>query len=141
MTRQEQIKKIIDYFKDNREKANLYIEELNYYTDFLGDDCYYYMEDLPEYFKNDVENLLNRIYFGYDEDNSTDDQEAPFNPMRDFFKYNAYGNLISSDYKDYSSYIDENLIQGLEKYRNIIYQLDNDPKLHELFNELEGMEG
>lgn len=136
MTRQEQIKKIITYLEENEEVANNCIEQLDDYDGYLNDDRYYYMEELPQFYENDVENLLDRVYFGYDEDYTTEEQEAPFNPTRDYFKYNGYGNLVSSNYKDYSSYIDDYLIEELEKYRSDIYEIDDNIDLSILFNDL-----
>lgn len=137
MTRQEQIKKIITYLEENEEAAANCIEQLDNYNGFLDFNRYYYMEELPQFYENDVENLLERIYFGYDEDYSTEEQKAPFNPLRDFFKYNAYGNLVSSNCKDYLSYIDDYLIEELETNRSDIYEIDDNIDLHVLFDELE----
>lgn len=137
MTREKKIEEIIKYLEENEEAAINCIEQLDDYNGFLNDDRYYNMEDLPMFYENDVENLLNRVYFGYDEDYSTDEQKAPFSPMRDFFKYNAYGNLVSSNYKDYSSFIDDYLIEELEKYKSDIYEIDDNIDLNILFNDLE----
>lgn len=137
MTRQEQIKKIITYLEENEEAAINCIEQLDDYNGFLDYNRYYNMEDLPMFYENDVENLLDRIYFGYDEDYSTTDKTTKFNPMRDYFKYSGYGNLVSSSEKDYSAFIDEYLIEELEDHRNDIYEIDDNLDLSVLFDELE----
>lgn len=137
MTRQEQIKKIITYLEENEEAAANCIEQLDDYNGFLDFNRYYNMEDLPMFYENDIENLLERIYFGYDEDYGMEDKTSQFNPNREYFKYSGYGNLVSSSEKDYSSFIDDSLIEELEKYRDDIYELDENIDLSVLFNELE----
>lgn len=137
MTRQDKINEIKKYLENNEEALNNCIEELDSYNGYLNDDRYYYMEELPQFYENDVENLLDRVYFGYDEDYSTEEQKAPFNPLRDYFKYNGYGNLVSSNYKDYSSYIDDYLIEELENHKSDIYEIDDNIDLNILFNDLD----
>lgn len=137
MTRQEQIEKIITYLEENEEAAANCIEQLDDYNGFLDFNRYYNMEDLPIFYENDIENLLDRVYFGYDEDYSTEEQKATFNPLRDYFKYNGYGNLVSSNYKDYSSYIDDYLIEELENHKRDIYEIDDNIDLNILFNDLD----
>lgn len=136
MTRQEQIKKIMTYLEENEEAAANCIEQLDDYNGFLDFNRYYNMEDLPMFYENDVENLLERIYFGYDEDYSVNDKTTKFNPMRDYFKYSGYGNLVSSSEKDYTAFIDDYLIEELEKYRSDIYELDDNIDLSVLFDNL-----
>lgn len=137
MTRHKQIEKIITYLEENEEAAINCIEQLDDYNGFLYENRYYYMEDLPMFYENDVENLLDRIFYGYDEDYTTEDHQAPFNPRREYFKYNGYGNLVSSNYKDYSCYIDDDLIEKLEQYRSDIYEIDDNIELKVLFDNLE----
>ena len=137
MTRQEQIKKIMTYLEENEEAAANCIEQLDSYNGFLDFNRYYNMEDLPMFYENDVENLLERIYFGYDEDYGVNDKTTKFNPMRDYFKYSGYGNLVSSSEKDYSAFIDEYLIEELENHRSDIYEIDDNLDLSVLFDELE----
>lgn len=134
--------KIIEYFKNNEKIFNQCIEELDSYNGYLKDDRYYYMEDLNElhYGAEPIE-LLNRAFFGYDEDNFTTDSSgnreyAAFNPNREYFKYNGYGNLVSSNYKDYTMFLDEYLIEELKENRNDIYTIDDTEELKILFDEL-----
>lgn len=137
MTRQDKINEIIKYLEENEEAAVNCIEQLDNYNGFLDYNRYYYMEELPQFYENDVENLLDRIFYGYDEDYTTEEHTAPFNPRRDYFKYNGYGNLVSSNYKDYSSYIDDYLIEELENHKSDIYEIDDNIDLSILFNDLE----
>ena len=141
---QEQITKaIITYFENNEDIFNSCIEELDGYNGYLGDDRYYYMEDLNEFY-NGVEPLeiLYRAFYGHDEDNYTTDASgnrtySEFNPNREYFSYNGYGNLISTNYKDYSAHLDNYFIDNLSKNRQYIYSIDEDEELSALFDELE----
>lgn len=126
---------IIAYFNDNEEDFNNCIEELDQYNGYLGDERYYDMEELDEFY-NSVEpsEILRRAFYGYDESYGT---ESSFNPNRDYFTYNGYGNLISSDYKDYSDKIDEYAIKEMLENRQYIDSIEESEKLAALFDELE----
>ena len=54
-----------------------------------------------------------------------------------FNYYNGYGNLVSSDYKDYSAHLDRYAIEAMSENRNYIDSIDNDEGLTALFDELE----
>lgn len=137
------IKKIIEYFENNEDIFNECIEELDGYNSYLGDDRYYEMEYLNEFY-NSTEplELLQRVYFGRDDDNWTTDNNGnktygEFNPNRDYFYYNGYGNLVSSDYKDYSHKLDHYFIDSLYENRQYLYCIDDNEELSALFDELE----
>lgn len=118
--------KLLKLFEENEELFNSTIEELDSWNGYLGDDRYYDMEYLNEFY-NSTEplELLQRVYFGRDDDNWTTDNNGnkiygEFNPNRDYFCYNGYGNLVSSDYKDYSYKLDEWFIDSLlENYHHL----------------------
>jgi hypothetical protein len=137
------IKKIIEYFEVNEELFNTCIEELDGYNGYLGDDRYYEMEYINEFY-NGVEplELLRRAYFGRDDDTWTTDSSGnktygEFNPNRDYFYYNGYGNLVSSDYKDYSHKLDHYAVEDMSENRRYIYSIEDDEILSALFDELE----
>lgn len=139
----ETIKKIIAYFEENEITYNCAVEELDSYNGYLGDDRYYNMEDLNEFY-TDVEplELLRRVFYGYDEDTTHDDENGrtnytEFNPNREFFRYNGYGNLMSADYKDYSAHLDNYLVEELSENRQYIDTIESDEELTALFDELE----
>lgn len=126
--------KIIQYFKDNDDALIECIEELDNWNGYLGDDRYYEMYMLAEFYHDtDPIELLNRAYFGHDED----DTNSSFNPNREYFYYNGYGNLVSSDYKDYSAHIDDYLVQALSENRAHLDCIDDNDDLCALFDELE----
>lgn len=145
-TREQIATDIIEYFKSNEDAFTSCIEELDAYNGYLGDDRYYDMEMLPEYHSGtDALDLLNMAFFGHDADtwytNSQGQKEyGAFNPSRDYFTYNAYGNLVSSNYKDYSAYLDKYAVEAMAENRAHINCIDDYNELAELFDEYENAE-
>ena len=142
-THEEITNAIIAYFEENEEIFDACIEELDSYNSYLGDDRYYEMEMLNDFY-NGTEplELLSRVFYGYDEDNYItnsygEKEHREFNPNRKYFKYNGYGNLVSIDYKDYSAHLDSYFIEALSENRNDIYTIEEDETLTALFDELE----
>ena len=139
----EKINAIIEYFEENEETFNDCIEELDAYNGYLSDDRYYNMEDLDEFFSNTPPiDLLNRAFFGYDEETWTKNERGektygPFNPNRDYFTFNGYGNLVSADYKDYSAHLDKYAVEDMLVHRECIDTIENDDELSALFDALE----
>lgn len=134
-TMQEQLKEL---FEQDEQLFNAAIEELDSYNGYLGDNRYYSMDELNDFYSG-VEplELLQRVYFGRDDDTWTTDSSGnktygEFNPNREYFTYNGYGNLVSSDYKDYSCFLDDYFINSLIENQNHLY-LDD-----EILNILEG---
>ena len=142
-TKEMIIDDITAYFKNNEDVFDDCIEELDGYNGYLGDDRYYSMDELDEFYRGtDPTELLQRAYFGYDEDDVIIDQRGEqhkkeFNPNRDYFRYNGYGNLVSTNYKDYSAHLDNYAIEAMSENRCYIYSIDNDEELTTLFDELE----
>lgn len=119
--------KIIAYFEENEDSFNEIIEDLDSYNGFLGDDRYFEMEMLDEFYSGqEPTEILNRAFYGYD-DTYTDadgNHPEPFNPNRPFFYYNGYGNLVSSYDKDYSAHLDRWFVESLAENRRYIYGID-----------------
>lgn len=143
-TTEQIIDNIIDYFESNEDIFNRAIEELDGYNGYLGDDRYYDMYDLDEFYRDtEPTELLMRAFYGYDEDSWTVNERGErehynsFNPNRDYFRYNGYGNLVSADYKDYSAQLDEYAVESMLENRDWIDIIDDDPELSNLFDELE----
>jgi hypothetical protein len=141
--REQIVNDIIKYFEENEELFNECIEELDSWNGYLNDDRYYNMEDLNDFY-NGVEplELLNRVYYGKDADTWHTDSRGDkiygeFNPNREYFTYNGYGNLVSTDYKDYSAHLDKYFIDNLSKYRVHIDCIEGYDDLAALFDELE----
>ena len=141
--REQTIKKIISYFEENEETFNAAIEELDAYSGYLNDDRYYEMEMLNEFYNGtDPIELLQRAYYGRDDDTWTTDANGnktygEFNPNRDYFYYNGYGNLVSSDYKDYSTHLDQYALESMSENRLKIDTIIDNEELTALFDELE----
>lgn len=141
-TREEIINEIIQYFEDNVGVFNDAIVELDSWNGYLGDDRFYEMEMLRDFYYNvDVFEILNRVYYGHDLDSFTTDSYGnityeEFNPNRDFFGYNGYGNLISTNYPDYSSHLDKYAIEKMLEEMENIYTIQDNSELLTLFNEL-----
>lgn len=134
---------IIAYFENNEDIFNDCMEELDGYNGYLGDSRYYSMDELDEFYRDsDPLEILRRAYYGRDDDTYTTDSSGnktygEFNPNRDYFYYNGYGNLVSSDYKDYSAHLDNYAVEAMSKNRSYIDSIDNDEELTALFDELE----
>lgn len=135
--------KIIIYFKEHEELFNDCIEELDSYNGYLGDDRYYYMDELDELYNGTKPSeILCRAYYGRDDDTYTTDESGnriyrEFNPNREYFYFDGYGNFVSSDYKDYSYKLDEWAIQAMRENRYYIDYIDSDAELSGLFDQLE----
>ena len=137
------IGRIIEYFNDNEELFNACIEELDNYNGHLGDDRYYEMEEIDELYRvADPTYLLTRAFYGFDEDTWTTDADGEktygeFNPNRAYFSHSGYGNLVSTDYKDYTAHLDSYAIEAMKDSRPHIYTIEDNEELEALFDELE----
>lgn len=141
--REAVIDSIIEWFKENEDVFNDCIEELDAYDGYLGDDRYYSMDELDElYHDSDPLEILRCAFYGHDEESWTTDssgnkQYGEFNPNRDYFRFNGYGNLVSADYKDYSGQLDHWAVEKMSEYRRHIYTIADYDELEELFDLLE----
>lgn len=138
----EEIKnEILAYFQENENEFDEVIEELDNYNGYLGDDRYYNMEDLDEFYRDtEPTELLYRAFYGYDEmytDKDGNHTEA-FNPNRDYFRYNGYGNLVSTDVKDYTDRLDDWFIEAVIDNAGQLYEIPDE--VQELIDELEEIE-
>lgn len=110
---------LMKLFESDEQLFNSVIEELDAYNGYLGDDRYYEMYMLPEllYGKDPID-LLNMAYFGRDNESWHTDAYGDkiydsFNPNREYFYFNGYGNLCSANYKDYSAHLDNYFIDAI----------------------------
>lgn len=137
------IQKLLDYFKDNEDDFNACLEELDNEIGYINEDNKFYPMEMLEFVIDisDLMSVLNMCYFGDDLDdwhyNGNRKVYGSFNPNRDYFSFNGYGNLCSSNWKDYSDYItEETILEMLENRDDISYIYDNED-LSELFDDLE----
>jgi hypothetical protein len=118
---------LTELLEQDEQLFNTAIEELDGYNGYLGDDRYYSMDELNDFYSaTEPLELLQRAYFGRDDDSWSTDSSGEkrygeFNPNREYFKCNGYGNLVSSDYKDYSCYLDDYFIDGLIENAEYLY--------------------
>lgn len=144
--REAAIATIIEYFNNNDDVFNDCMEELDVYNGYLGDDRYYSMDELDELYSGvEASEILARAFYGYDEESWTTDSSGnkeygAFNPNRDYFHFNGYGNLVSADYKDYSGHLDHYAVEELSGNRNYVDAIDSDSELATLFDALEEAE-
>ena len=135
--------KIIHFFYVNEELFNQCIEELDDYNGYLGDDRYYSMYELGDFYMDaELSEILDRVFFGYDEDTYTRNidgimEHGQFNPNREFFRYNGYGNLVSAEYKDYYPNLNKHTVEAMAENIEYIDTINETPELLELFNEYE----
>ena len=145
-TKKAIIADIIQYFKENEDVFNDCMEELDSYNGYLGDDRYYNMDELNDiYGGQEPQEILFRAFYGFDADtwmtdSSGNKEYGAFNPNREYFYFNGYGNLVSSDYKDYSDKLDGYAIEAMSENRNYIDSIEDDDILADMFDELEESE-
>lgn len=137
---------IIEFFEENEDVFNACIEELDMYNGYLGDDRYYSMDELDElYAGTKPSEILYRAFYGHDAETYIthecgNREYGQFNPNREYFAYNGYGNLVSADYKDYSAHLDNYAVEAMSENRNYIDTIEDNEELAELFDELEQAE-
>lgn len=142
-SKEEIVNDILGYLRDNEDDFVELMEELDSWNGYLGDDRWYDMDELNElYCGTEPIEILQRAYFGIDNDDWTIDhhgekRSASFNPNRNYFSFNGYSNLVSSDYRDYSDYLTDTTVLDAFKVRDNICCPD---ALEEFFDELERAE-
>ena len=108
------VEELMNYYRENVEDFNNDIEELNNWNGCLYDDKIYPMEELNEFFSNEKpDEIIRRAFYGYDEPINENEQRQQFNPNREYFYFNGYGNVVSIAEKDYSDYLDTDFIQDI----------------------------
>lgn len=139
MERKKIIDEFIELLESDEELLIEAVEELDDWNGFLNGDRYFDMELLEDMlYGRDIEYVLNMAYFGKDEDSWND--YSSFNPNRNYFRVNGYGNLVSADYKDYSYYLNEDFVDDLYENRYKLGVINNNSELKELFDKLEELE-
>lgn len=108
------VDELMNYYRENMEDFANDIEELDDWTGCLYDEQIYPMDELNELFHGtEPDEILRRAFYGYDEPVNKHEERLPFNPNRNYFYFNGYGNLVSIDEKDYSAYLEESFIQEI----------------------------
>lgn len=109
---------LLNYYQKNEDDFNHDIEELDSWNGILGGERLTPMDELDELYQGkEVTEILRSAYFGHDDDTWHEENGervyGKFNPNRDYFYFNGYGNLVSTDYKDYSDYLDLDYVQDI----------------------------
>ena len=109
---------LLNYYQKNEDDFNHDIEELDSWNGILGDNRIEEMDFLDELYQGkEATEILRSAYFGHDDDTWHEENGekvyGKFNPNRDYFYFNGYGNLVSTVYKDYSDYLDLDYVQDI----------------------------
>ena len=104
--------KLLAYYERNIEDFNNDIEELDGWNDCLYEDKIFSMDELDEVLQGiEPSEILRSALFGHDE--SQGKIKSTFNLNRDYFHYNGFGNLVSTDKRDYSDYLNDCFVQEI----------------------------
>lgn len=109
---------LFEYYQQNKEDFNHDIEELDSLNGWLGDDKIIPMDKLDKIYQGkDATEILRRAYLGHDDDNWHEENGervyGEFNPNRDYVYFTRDGKLVSTDYRDYSDFLDDNFVQAI----------------------------
>ena len=107
------IDELLNYYKRNGEDFADDIEELDDWNGCLYEDKIFSMDELDEVLQNiNPSDILRMALFGHDEPHGGLIKSS-FNLNRDYFHYNGFGNLVSTDERDYSDYLNDYFIQEI----------------------------
>lgn len=106
---------IIDVWREYCSNTNNYDDEI-----FTMD----YFNEL--YANDDPEEIARRCFYGHD----IYGDESSFNPNREYFYLNGYGNPVSLDYIGYNEYADRFMCDRLDIDSMIDYIIENDNDLY-----------
>ena len=109
---------LFEYYQQNEDDFNHDIEELDSWNGILGGNRIEDMDFLNKLYQGkEATEILMRAYFGHDDDGwHYEDGEKvheSFNPNRDYFYFNGDRNLVSTDERDYSDYLDLDHVQDI----------------------------
>ena len=109
---------LFNYHQKHEDDCNHDINELDSWNGRPGGRRAEQMDYLDEIYQGkEATEILRRAYFGHDDDSWHEENGervyGEFNPNRDYFYFNGYGNLVSTDELDYSDFLDEDFVQGI----------------------------
>lgn len=92
------------------------------YANNMYDDEVFGMDRFSEFYESyDAEEVARRCFYGHDEYG----EETSFNPNRDYFYLNGYGNPVSFDFVGYNEFKDEFMCPVFDMDAVVDYVLDN----------------
>jgi hypothetical protein len=106
---------LMDVWREYCEQTNRFDDEI--YTMDLFDDFYCGMSPVD---------IATRCFYGHDEWSD----ESSFNPNRDYFYLNGYGNPVSIDYIGYNEYSEKFMCSILDVDAMIDFIIDNENDLN-----------
>lgn len=86
--------KMVAYWKEHNDSFSRVCEDLDSYDGFLGDDRYYSMDDIDDLLSGKKPSELLQMV------------DSDFNYSDDYFYFDGYGELCSSDEKNYADKFD-----------------------------------
>lgn len=132
---------LFNYYKENEEDFNNDIEEMDNWSGCLGNDRIEPMYMLDEFYQGtEVTEILRRAFFGYDDAYGKSEQSTTFNPNRDYFYFNGYGNLVSTDERDYSDYLDVDHVQDIIGNECHLFLSDGAQEIIDSYDELKSLD-
>ena len=106
------IDELLNYYKRNGEDFADDIEELDDWNGCLYEDKIFSMDELDEVLQDtEPSEILRSALFGHDESHAK--IRSAFNLDRDYFYFNRLGDLVSTDERDYSDYLEEYFLQEI----------------------------
>lgn len=107
--RKQLLSNLEEYFSSHTEEWNYCIEELDAWNGYLGDDKFYRMDEIDEVLwgrtASDILSMVNGRFDGTD----------------DYFRFDGYGNLYSTNNFDYSDCLSSEAIEEIVKVWNHLY--------------------
>ena len=136
---------LLNYYKENEYDFNNDIEEMDNWNGCLGFGRINPMEELDVIYQSkEVTEVLIRAYFGHDDDIWCEENGkrvyGEFNPNRDYFYFNGYGNFVSTDYKDYSDYLDVDYVQDIIDNESHLCLSDGAQQIIDSYDELKSLD-
>lgn len=111
--------------------ADRLIESVDEWNDLLDGEHRLPMECLADWYPHTTDgtnDLIQALYYGHD-----DESEGQFDPNKRYFFLDGYGNIVSTDFKDYEYELDDiALCDDLDRADELIVY----PELKALFEEL-----
>ena len=116
------------------------IDAYNNYQEATGDMgmCWMLMEEFPDYVGSlsgdDIfDRALYRFWFGTDLDGG---ENSPGNPMRDYYRYDAYGNIETTDNPIW--HIEPEIEEIVDYFMEYPENYDFDDEFGKLLSQIEG---
>jgi hypothetical protein len=135
------VETLLNYYCEHDDDFNHDIEELDDWKGCLGDGRIEPMYMLDEFYKNkDSTEILRNAFFEYDNAYSKSEQRETFNPNRKYFYFNGYGNLVSTDEREYNDYLYVDYIQDIIDNEHHLFLSDGAQEIIDDYDELKEME-